>query len=383
MNLSDLEQRMKEDFDEIDFSPKVHEWERMQEALKPRRASLLLLLPFHKAVAAAALLVCIGTTGLYLFFSRPEKNGIVLSPDHSKHLPAAPRAAQHFPKPDEAEPNHYPTFSGIAKKDMLPAKAQDEPVLPEPGKHNILPVTPEDPVTTIQEQPLATNHDNSRKRSLPRTAEQPGYDHYLAAANSNNALRLGLAANVGKPSLGNVQYNFGVVARKNLSGKLYAEANVSLSSSNISYWEQGPPVVGIPGDGLSNVTEPTNLNFNSNIISIGVAPSLGFKVAPKLSVSAGGDLYRALNRNLKPQFTEAEFNKGVKPKLPGDNALPERNITNWDFGLKAQVEYKLNPNFSLSTQYRQGLTQYILIDGKSLKNSNFTLGLKFYFDKER
>lgn len=372
MNLSDLEQRMKEDFDEIEFSPKDREWERMQAALKPKRSALPLLLPFHKAVAAAALLVGVGTTGLYLFLSRPERDAMVLSTGHSKRQPIS-NTAQKSNKPLTEEQIPIPSFSGLAKQDR---QAGPVPVSHEPARPNV-PVPIKEKQQTAQQPVLVqTNRDNDIQKTFNRSQQQPGY-YYQAPANSNNPLHLGIAANVGKPSLGNVQYNLGVVARKNLSQRFYAEANVSLSSSNVTYSEMGKAGAD-PADGLGSSVKPAaEFNFISNVISVGVAPSLGFKVTHNLSVAAGGDVYRALNRDLRPQvapgYASSSYNLSGPP--------PERNITNWDLGLKAQLEYKLNGNFSLNTQYRQGLTQYIHVDGKSLKNSNFTFGLKYYFLK--
>ena len=388
MNLSELEQQMKESFDEKEFSPKDQEWERMQEALKPRRSSgLLLLLPFHKAVAAAALVVGLGTTGLYLFFSRPPKDGIALSTTPAKTIPAIAPIPQRLHKPETEEQAPYPAFSGMAHQGMPAGNRKHQETVftgNEPDKTASPTVIQEEPAIHPQEQPLALNHhESNRSKPFNPAKESNNYSPY--AAPENNVLRLGLAANIGKPNLGSMQYAVGVVARKNLSKRLFAEANVSVSSANVRYSEPGhiPPsgTNQTPGDGLGDIGTPVDLNFANNIISVGIAPVLGYKIASNLSVSGGGDIYRALNRDLKPQFTAQEYTGSLNSDFTKNTPPPERNITNWDFGLKAQLEYKLNRNFSLSTQYRQGLTQYILIDGKSLKNSNLTMGLKYYFIK--
>jgi hypothetical protein len=389
MNLNELEQQMKESFAEKEFSPKDQEWERLQEALRPKHSSrLLLLLPFHKAVAAAALIVGLGTTGLYLFLSRPSQDGISLSTTPAKTIPAIARMPQRLHKPETEEQAPYPAFSGQAHQ-VVPARntTQQETILSgkEPDKAAALLTVKEESAIQTQEQPLVPgNHENNRKQPGLNTNGNNNYYRYAAAPESN-VLRLGLAANIGKPSLGDMQYNVGVVARKNLSKRLFAEANVSVSSSNVRYSEPGHlPSRGTnqtPGDGLGTIATPVDLNFTNNIISVGVSPVVGYKIASNFSLSAGGDIYRALNRDLKPRFTAQEYNGSLNSEYTKNDPLPERSITNWDFGLKAQLEYKLNRNFSLSTQYRQGLTQYILIDGKSLKNSNLTMGLKYYFIK--
>lgn len=381
MNLSDIEQKMKAAFDETGFSPKEGEWARMQEALKPKRASILLLLPFHKAIAAAAVLVALGTSGLYLLFSGPGKTNTVALNTPAPAKQAMPQIARK-PNPAAAAVLPYPAISGIHP---IPKRNTPANVLPEAPDHTqppALTTAVNQPEIHNPEQPLAPAPTENTKRSStqPNYADKPYYYAHQAQTKSN-MLRLGLGADVGKASLGNVQYNFSIVARKPIGERFFAEANVSLSSAQLNYSEKGtdPTSSSIPGDGMSAVKDQVDLKFANNIVSIGVAPAVGFKVASHLSVAAGADIYRALNRNLAYQnaLTGDDFTKSY------GRPAPQRNITNWDFGLKAQVEYKLNSNFSLSTQYRQGLTEYIIIDGKSLKNSNFMIGFKYYLIKVR
>lgn len=388
MKLTELEQRMKADFDENEFSPKEGDWERMQQALKPKRSSVLLLLPFSKAVAAAAVLVALGTSGLYLFFSHTGKTGSVAQSAPAPVKPVAPSKSLAAHKPDAAEEATYPGFSGLDQARIKPGKT-NENISPAPqdktdnktSNETYTALADQDQAQTTQ--PLKPVSPADLRNSEPSpTSTGPAYTPYQAA--QANPLRLGLAAGVGKPSLGNVQYNVSVVARTQITNRLFAEANVSLSSGNINYSEKGalPPSGGnggnggIPSDGLNNIAEPPSLNYASNIISVGVAPSLGYKISSNLSVSGGADIYKALNRDLKYQSAG---------NLPPDKSyslpIPQRSITDWDFGLKAQAEFRLNKNFSFSTQYRQGLTQYILIDGRSLKNSNFTVGFRYYLLK--
>ena len=387
MKQPEQEQRMKAGFDENEFSPKEGDWEKMQQALKPKRSSVLLLLPFSKAVAAAAVLVALGTSGLYLFFFPAGKQGTIAlsAPEPHKPTPLHEQATAHKPRPAEQAP---PTrFTGLYPPYVQPGKtaSKNTPVPTEPTENDTYTARAEQEPPQQEQSPAVLPSEERRPTKPFRNTTVPTYNPYRTAS-GNNTLRLGLAAGVGKPTLGDIQYNVSVVARQPLGNHFFAEANVSLSSGNINYSEKGAlrPLpgggtgTGVPSDGVNNVTSSVDLNYVSNIISVGVAPSLGYKITSNLSVSGGADVYKALNRELKYQA-----GNNIPDKSSYSLPIPQRSITDWDFGLKAQAEFRFNQNFSFSTQYRQGLTQYILIDGRSLKNSNFTIGLKYYLLKVR
>ncbi len=387
MKLTELEQRMKAGFDENEFSPKEGDWEKMQQALKPKRSSVLLLLPFSKAVAAAAVLVALGTSGLYLFFSHTGKEGAIAVSAPAPHQPAPLPEQAMAHKPEAAEQAPLPGFSGLDPAYAQPGKTSPKniPVPSEPKENDTYTARAAQEQPQPEQSPAVMPPEEPRRTNSYRNTPTPTYNPYRTAS-GNNALRLGLAAGVGKPTLGDIQYNVSVVARQPLGNHFFAEANVSLSSGNINYSEKGAlrPLpgggtgTGVPSDGVNNVASPVDLNYTSNIISVGVAPALGYKITSNLSVSGGADVYKALNRELKYQA-----GNNLPDKSSYSLPIPQRSITDWDFGLKAQAEFRFNQNFSFSTQYRQGLTQYILIDGRSLKNSNFTIGLKYYLLKVR
>lgn len=387
MNTSELEQRMKELLGEQEYTPTDASWEKMHEALHPsssKRNLLLLLLPAWKMAATVGLVLTTGL-GAYLFLKKEEP----------KAAPAI--ATQHTTRQQASAADRADDAANITEtvpETTSKASRQTIAIAPAAVKHSLKDTaitapaivtrqeTPSVAPQTAQESPAVHNNlaQQDQQPSNTRHNYPPAFNK-AQPESERRSINLGLAANIGKPSLGNVQYNVGIVARKELSNRIFAEANVSLASTQVNYSEHIASESALSGVGdfateSSNPPKEIMLNYSSNVIAVGIAPVIGVKATRNLSVSVGGDVYKTLNRNLS-------FKNSPDATLKNELVTPPgKVITDWDAGVKAQLDYRLGKRLSMNTQYRQGLTQYILVNGpKPIRNSNFNIGFKYYIGK--
>ncbi len=389
MNTSELEQRMKQLLEEQEYTPAEASWEKMHQALHPpssKRNLLLLMLPGWKVAAAVGLVLSTGL-GAYLFLKEEKEiePPIVAQHETKQQKPAAnPADATPQIPESSSETVAHTAQPAIAATRILQKRPTNDTATLAPAVIAQQAVFPDAPQVVkeqtsapdnlaLQQQDKGTSSGTQRSYSPVFQNPQPQYE--------KRNINLGLAANIGKPSLGNVQYNVGIVARKDLTSRIFAEANVSLASTQVNYTEQIASESALSGFGdlfteSSNPPKEIILNYSSNVIAVGVAPVIGVKATRNLSVSVGGDVYKTLNRNLdfKNSPNETLKNPSVTP--------PGKVVTDWDAGLKAQLDYRLGERLSMNTQYRQGLTQYIISqNNKSIRNSIFNIGFKYYIGK--
>ncbi len=389
MKTSDLEKRMKQLLEEQEYTPPDAAWEKMQQALHPPAASrnVLFLLPVWKAAAAVALLL---TTGLGTYYMLKEDkirpaalngNGNTLAT-----TPTTPDARNNQVIPD----TQNKTATATEQKTTRQSNVAYHAVVGHQQTTGNDTLVKAVPVVATQVQPAqepadkaTANNNHLARQDKPAPGNGNKNVNYLfqdaPPRPDRKSLNLGIAANIGKPSTGDVQYNVGIVARKDINARIFAEANVSLAATQVRYSEVLPAQPGFEGlgssdFGSSSTAEDVQLNYTNNIISIGFAPVIGVKATDNIALSVGGDVYKSLNRNLNRK-------SGQTSGLMDATRLPTRSINDWDAGIKAQLDYKLSKRFSVNTQYRHGLTSYITIDGKSIKNSVFNVGLKYYIGK--
>lgn len=389
MNTSEFEQRMKGLLEGKEYQPEDEAWNKMQQALQPPASrKLLLLVPVWKAAAAVAgLLVLAGGVG-YVWRGNnqviPEQTVVssMTIPPAGDNTGAPVMAAQEQgpAMPNPAVTNtHYNKYPAVAAPQvLLPVTGTAPGSGPGPV---IVPAGPDQAVIAVAPEAKAPH----TAQPLPATPAQQTYrpDIYMpdpfapSGQSDNRTLNLGVAANVGKPSLGNVQYNVGIVLHQDLGSRLFAEANVSLASTSINYSENvyGTTNSGLTSEGYMDQPEAVTMRYANNIIAVGFAPSIGVKATRNLSVSVGGDIYKSLNNGLLVQNKPALDKFAVAPEIT------DKATSAWDAGIRAQVDYKLGHRLSFNTQYRQGLTQFILVDKQSYKNSAFNVGIRYYIGR--
>jgi len=393
MNTSELEQRMREAMAEQEYAPPAVAWEQLKQELHPPAAAskAVFLFPAWKAAAAVALVL---GTPFTIYFLQP-RNGeqapevagkpVAVPATTGNNIAAAPStvpgtvSSKQEPTPSGPTPVSPPA-SPIQKQEGH--TAANPPVAAVPAAQQPS-GRPEQPMETTA--PAAPHKQQADRRSTAADINQlyPAYAMEPDRAREGK-LNLGIAANVGKPSLGNFQYNVGVVARRQLGDRFFAEATVALASTQVNYSERivssdksggglGSSDGGFTGIGKINSTDARYVN---NILAVGIAPAFGVKATRDLSVSVGGDLYKSLNRTL-----DLQQDPGQLDKAGYSNVATDKNVSDWDAGVKAQVDYRVWQKLSLNMQYRQGLTRFILVDGKPITNSTFNIGMKYYIGR--
>lgn len=381
--MSELEKRMKDLLAGQSFKPDDEAWAKMQAALQPPASRrVLLLFPAWKAAAAITGLVLLsGGAGYFLYKNDHAGRHDQLATVPAKQKSSTPAADNTTVTPAESEQ----VVTAAAGRQAVPAGRVSLAGRTIPGPVNSTTALQQDPPVTVQPPQQQTVAVQRPGEHAVRQTGQPA-THFsnegiytsepflLDKRTQRKTPDLGIAANVGKPSLGDVQYNIGLVLRQDIAGPLFAEASVSLASTNVRYAES---VYGFSPTGTSNEyaehlgKQEVTMRYTNNIISVGFAPSIGIRATSDLSVSLGGDVYRSLNNAL------TATNRSDLSELISVPEVTDKHITNWDAGLKAQVDYRLGNRVSFSTQYRHGLTQFILVDRQSYKNSSFNVGVRY------
>lgn len=387
MNTSELEQRMREAMGDEEYVPREAAWERLKQELHPPAAAskAVFLFPAWKAAAAVALLLGTAFT-VYLLQPGDQKKTPVVAQKPAT-VPAATRnniAAVIPSHPPAAAHSKIPVSKALPPAAIQKQRAEDITVSP--------------PIAATPQAVQPASQQEASPAKTARTAPSGQQDNRNTAADINQLfpsyamehdrpregrVNLGIAANVGKPSTGNFQYNVGLVARRQLGDRFFAEATVALASTQVNYSERitatdksdgglGSSDGGFTGIGKNSA----EARYVNNILAVGIAPAFGVKATRDLSVSVGGDLYKSLNRTL-----DLQQDRSTLDKAGYNNVAADRNVSDWDAGVKAQVDYRVWQRLSLNMQYRQGLTRFILVDGRPITNSTFNIGMKYYIGR--
>ncbi|WP_118973016.1 outer membrane beta-barrel protein [Taibaiella koreensis] len=385
MNPSELEHRMREVLDEQEYVPRDAAWEQLKQELHPgaNASRSLFLFPAWKAAAAVALVLA---TAFLVYFLQPHTQPDV--PATVAHKTTVPPATQNNSILQKTGPSRAIASPGksmiAASRPVGPAKtvipSSPQPVV-APAYENEQPATTQEAVKEVMPSSPAPSAMLAGSQQRTVRSNDHSFPAYAAPSPTTREerLKLGIAANVGKPNLGNFGYNVGLVARRQLGERFFAEATVALASTQVNYSERVPggdktgAGVGNGDGGLSAINGMgVEARYVNNILAIGVAPAIGVKATRNISVSVGGDLYKSLNRTLALQQDKNQSAESYS------NVSPDKNVSDWDAGIKAQLDYRVWRKLSLNMQYRQGLTPFIEANGKSITNSAFNLGLKYY-----
>jgi hypothetical protein len=371
MNRNEFENWMKNTLEEQQFTPSESEWEKLHLKLEPPKHSgnkALLFVPWLKLAASVLIIISVGILGYSLITPKNKE---------TVHLSIQNKAANSKTEPtlmDETAPkniNQAQTATTVPQKRVSTNRLKQ--IMPDSiiavAKKSSLNVN-----TTKQSYDLSHALQKEEQHTAQKSNIAPLGNPYAYQNNQyNRNLILSVAANVGKPSVGIIQYQVGMTTRKNLSEKFYTEATVAVSSTSVDYKQQqdfNSIKVGFAATSSENVS--IEKHYAQNIISLGVSPVLGIRINSKLSIATGGSIARNLNTTLDLQ------NKSQVDNAALDNAIVNttQQINSWDLGLLANIDYQINKNISLNARYKQGLSTYLYYDNKSYRNSGFSFGLR-------
>lgn len=198
----------------------------------------------------------------------------------------------------------------------------------------------------------------------------------------------GIAVKGGLPRVGLVQLNAGMTVKRDWSKKIYTEANLDVSYTDVrydkalNYRRNDNGSYTNLGDNMTNTTNGAvnvgggeggnTYTYGNHVIGIGLGAFAGYNVTKNLSVAVGADMYRNFNNKLVLE----ENNPLVEATRLKNTINPVKWINVWDAGARAQARYRLSDHLALVAQYRHGLVDYIADGtGKKIKNSSVGLGV--------
>lgn len=404
------EQEWKTIWESQEFPPSPKGWEKMAGALSGKEDTPAVLIPawwswrrYGKAMAAA-LVLGLGTWSVWQFNRQPAGQNAgtqiasVLQP--AEGLPGAQK---------DMEESQAPTTPGRAASGhndhtiaaVLPGNSAVYPMHQQEHtfREQETLITDTSAIATVQPKEIFREQQNEfpveiikpKQEAIAAHKETPsGFEPITNEPNSfgtkerlDKSMSIGLAANIGKPSLGNIQYNVGVVVRKEWNDAFYTEASVSMAATDIRFSEnnrygisyKNGDVVNAEGANslTANTIGETQTTYGNNILGLGVAPMAGYKITKQVSLAVGVDLYRNLNTGLNLYYNSDIAERDIK-----DMAMVKR-VSQWDSGVKGQLGIKVNKALSVLAQYRHGLTNYISTEQRTYKSSLFNIGLMYRF----
>lgn len=397
MNRNEFENWMKDKAEEQQFLPSEDLWLKLHADLQKPAAGQkkAFFLPWMKIAASVLIILSLGVATTYFIKDNDQKDNVIVVNKNQNNLPQQTNSHKQNTLPETntpAENNIAKVLPDINNKNHKAFIAADTYIKPQQNGNLFFKNKEEIPAPEIAQtnktepkNQKEISPENKSKNYTNTDNKQPDIDRTLYAKNNEGqqAINLGMSANVGKSSISDVVgYQVGVVGRGNISKRIFVEAGISLASNTVSYSNQHSfPGVEMGSDGLANYSNNTTTNvqanYSRNVISVGVTPSVGIKVTKKLSLSTGGALYR----NLNPLLELTNENDIENAALSKDIISTSQKVSNWDVGVTCNADYKVTKNLSFNVNYRKGITDYLQRNNKYEKNSGVQLGLKFLFGK--
>lgn len=372
MNSAEFENWMKQKVDSEEYMPTAGMWNKLQADLqdkKPKKRNLLLI-PMVKIAAAVLVLFSAG------YFIWPDKEGI--------SLPESKLIATSRMNQSKASDTNETTINDKDEVVSSPATANRLIKYSTETTYIYSSDSIAIPESLISERQVAFVSEADSASKLPAFVSPeiiyPEPVNYASDKRFQSGNDIGIAAQIGKPGLGTLGYQIGVVGRREISNKLFVETTVALASTAINANRNYSfTSVNMGADGLTNnfekETENINARYARNIIALGANPSLGLKLSRNVSVSGGVAVYR----NINPSLTLT--NKGEIGNEALTNAVvnDEQRLSLWDVGFTANADYRVTDKLLFNLHYRKGVTDYYHGDNKQYKNSIFNIGIKYMF----
>ena len=394
MNRNEVEQWMKESLGNKDYVPREDEWVKLREAITPpsRRNGLFVFAALStgwKLAASVVLLVAAGSM-IYLIEGNKDKapNNVAITVQESR--PVAP-VVTVVEKVDPASGpavslphrQHSSAFNTPIHTSSVPVHANVTASSPVPNHEPQIVNT--DPAPSQAKPTIATAPKPEAFPTKPVTSHPDiARDLIQDKQQSGNGFTVGIAAQAGRASVGNMRYQLGVVARKDLSTKFYTSATLAMASTNVSYVQQNTfQTVIVNTSSINSGSHATvqetsaEARYGKDILSIGLSPNLGYRVTPRLAISAGVTVYRNLDQSLNLKNEES-----LDPVTLSNNVVStSQHINSWDAGLTGSASYNVTRKLGVDIQYRYGLSPYMYQGSQSIRNSGVGIGLNYMFGR--
>ncbi|GEM_PF-1438113 len=197
----------------------------------------------------------------------------------------------------------------------------------------------------------------------------------------------GISVKGGLPKVGLMQFNAGMTVKRDWSKRIYTEANLDVSYTDVRY-QKALYYKRNDNGSFTNLGDLGNMNealaasngkgkasaytYGNHVVGVGLAVLGGYNVTKNLSVAVGADMYRNFNNKLV-----LDANNPLVEATSLKNTLnPVKWINVWDAGAKAQIRYRVSDYVTVLAQGRYGLVDYIANeDGTKIENSSAGLGV--------
>lgn len=386
MNRNEVEQWMKECLGNQEFTPSKEGWDRLQTDLNPaarKRVKKPLIPAFSARIKAAASVVLLLMAGMAVCLIQHDsdtvKEGIIQNrentqitfPIANKEKAALKTEAIRSAAPLSPEPvvSAAPVSSLDDQSAHLISDSPHSSYIPAASSQRKEPgPAPESRAVTLPERPF----DNT-----PGIEMRP----ILKDQETHHGLKLGVAAQFGTVSIGNMQYQVGVVAHKNISARFYAGATLALAATDVAYTQQNNfrSVAVNSAIGASIEEKTVEARYGQHIISVGVLPNIGYRITPRLALSCGLALYHNLDQTLNLINEET-----ITPAAISNHIISDKKpINKWDAGFTGSATYHVSRKLAVDIQYRYGLSAYMYFNDRPVRNSGLSLGLNYMFGRDR
>lgn len=385
MRSKEFDDLVRQTFEKASLPYNHENWQKLSAQLdeNERKGGRVILWPMAAIAASIAMAI-----GVITWINRTDDKTTVQVRNH------APATVIHTTAPTVPAPSsRIPAPAIVTGTPPVQQKAGNTPFvrnsMPKPVP--VAATVPEEVAipqqTTISETPVIANiikeqpkpvlnngfvavqpKDRSEKTVAAVTNPNIYYDHIVVPVKNEKKRYITMAGGLNYGTL-NSGYVMGFAAGTKISDKFYVESDVAFvgniaGNTKLSFLTE-PAKTNPYAKTTSSAPVTTTVQVQRfyNIYYAQVTPTLGYKVAKKVSVGVGADVQRLL----------------LNDKLVTDTKDPEdaRQLPSFDMGLVGKTEYNLTKEIKASVYYRKAMNQSLTGNNKYLDRDYLQLQLKF------
>ncbi len=377
MKSNEFDDLVRQSFDNARLPYNPENWQKMSATLNEKKGGRKRFFLFPLAAIAAS--VTAAAIGIATWVNKPDNNTTIAAKkttttESVRNTTAVPKANAQVVNNSIDEPIVATPNKPFASQNDAITPVPDRLPAPLPPVVKQAPIlaqaTPEPPVTPKANPPVVASVVKEKKEmpSLAAINSSNYYYDHLTPIKKEKKQYISMAGGLNYGTLAG-GYVMGVAAGTKISERFYIESDVAfvgnmagektkqsfVSQSGSSYGRSSAYSASAP-------TTTVQLQRYYNIYYAQFTPTLGYKLAPKVSVGLGADVQRLL----------------VNDKLVTETARPEdsRQLPSYDMGLVGKTEYNLTKEIKASMYYRKGMNQS-LSGSKYLDRDYMQVQLKF------
>lgn len=398
MNRSDFEDWLRNEVENTPFQASEAGWMRMQNALKKQPEQKKGLFFWTSPMKMAAGLVVVLTLGTITYFLYPANQSYI--PEMASASIGQPIIIENeVTSVAEHQNSSTTTFSPRTTETIVPRQPKVSTISYAAIKQTSIASqetqSTETEAAAVQEvlQPKANLSDAVKHVQTPSVIS---FDITPKTSFGVNPTYWGVTGSWGTTNLGGPNYTLGITGRKDLSERIFVDATLALARTSVSYSDHHSftglyigqaPNGATPGIATSNeegfesytLKEDVQANYAGNIVSVGIAPLLGVKITPRLSLIGGPYAFHNINAGVSLHNAQDISQEAIQYQV-----IPEKNTVNsWDIGVKSSLEYHIFHAFSIHAGYRYGLSNYMLHNNQSYRNSGVDFGFRYYIKSSK